>query len=317
MEYTWNYDALDGVYKNHKISGKLLKAAALKFVFIPFTSKVKEFGKKAGQTVTLMHYKPLAVPASPVLDERNRMPIDTLEMASNSITVREWGRGIQYTNLAQELSIFDPKASGQKALITQMNACMDNGAADAFKDAKICFIPTSLTGGTWDTDGTPSTVATSNLTKSHLGQIRDYMANDIHVPFYEGDHYVGIFATKGLRGLKDDRLIEAWNMYLREGDLLYKSELGRCEQIRLIENTNEDALSNGVGSGSILGEGVVFGDEAVSRVEAEAPELRADPNYQGDFGRMKAVAWYGIIAFGPTWATANDREAKIIRVCSA
>lgn len=314
--FTWTYDAEDGVYKNHAMSGKLLEMAARKFKFVPFTKKVDGFGKRQGESVSLFHYKPLSVPTSAVLEERTRIPIDKLDMGSRKITVSEWGRGVEYTNLAKELSAFDPEDGAQKALTDQLNACMDNGAAAAFKEAKICFIPTSLTGGTWDTDGTPSTTATVNLTKAHMGVIRDYLANDLHTPFYEGDHYVGLFATKGLRGLKDDRAIEAWNMYLRKGDLIFNSEIGRVEQVRLVEVTNEDALSNGVGSGSVLGEGIIFGDEAVSRVEVDFPHLRADPNYQGDFGRIKAVIWYGIVAYGITWDSADDREARVVRIAS-
>jgi hypothetical protein len=143
------------------------------------------------------------------------------------------------------------------------------------------------------------------------------MTNDLHVPFYTGNHYIGAFATKALRGLKDDRVIEAWNMYLRKGDLIYNSEVGQCESVRLIEVSRENALSNGVGTGSVLGEGVVFGDEAVTRIEVDFPHLRADPNFQGDFGRVKAVIWYGIVSFATTWNTATDFEAKIVRVTSS
>lgn len=314
---TWTYDAPDGVYKNHAMSGKLMEESAKKLVFVPFTQKVDGYGRHKGESVDLIHVKELDIPANNgQLDERTRIPIDSLEMGTNRITVKEWGRGVEYMNLFEQLSVFNPKQPIQKVLINQMSECMDNGAAAAFKEAKICFIPTSLTGGVWDTDGTPSTQALVNMTKDHLGVIRDYMANDLHVPFYEGDNYIGIFATKGLRGLKDDRVIEAWNMYLRKGDLIFKSEAGRCEQVRLIESVNAGALTNGVGSSNVLGEGVVFGDEAVARAEVDFPELRANPNYQGDFGRRKAVSWYGIIAFGPFWITANDREAKIVYVTS-
>lgn len=318
METTWTYDATDGVYKNHAISGQLLKAAARKMKMVPFTTKVDGFGKKMGESVTLVHYKELDVPTNyGQLDEQTRIPIDKLVMGKRAITVKEWGRGVQYTNLMEELSKFNPKEGAQRVLTNLMDKCMDIGVAAAFKTAKVIFIPTSLTGGTWDTDGTASTQALVNLTKDHMGVVRDYMANDLHVPFYEGDHYVGCFATKGLRGLKNDKAIEDWFKYLRKGDLIFKSELGRCEQIRLVEITHEDAFSNGVGASSVLGEGVVFGEEAVARVEVDFPHLRADPNARGDFGRTKAVAWYGIVSFGTFWDTANDQEAKIVRVSSS
>jgi len=315
--YTWTYDATDGVYKNHHISAKLLELAAEKFIFVPFTDKLPGYGKRMGETVNIFHYKETSEPTSAKLEERTRVPIDKLEMGTRAITIYEWGRGIEYTNLAQELSMFDPKQGAQKTLARQMGKVMDTAAATAFNEAKVIFIPTSLTGGTWDTDGTASTQATFNLTKAHLGTIRDYMTNDLHVPFYTGNHYIGAFATKGLRGLKDDRVIEAWNMYLRKGDLIYNSEIGQCESVRLLEVTHESALSNGVGTGSVLGEGVVFGDEAVTRIEVDFPHLRADPNFSGDFGRVKAVIWYGIVSFATTWNTATDLEAKIVRVSSS
>lgn len=314
---TWTFDAADGVYKNHALSEKLLEAAALNFRFVPFSQKVESFGKRQGESVTLFHYKELDVPNVATLREDGRVPIDKLEMGTRNITVSEWGRGVQYTSLNEQLAMFDPRSNAQKKLINQMQHVMDNACAAAFAEAKMCFIPTSLTSGTWDTDGTPSTTATANMTREHMGIIRDYMTNDLHVPFYEGDHYIGTFATKALRGLKQDKALEAWNQYLRKGDLIFKSEIGMVEAIRCIEINNESALSNSVGTGGVLGEGFVFGDEAVSRVEVDFPHLRADPNYQGDFGRIKAVIWYGVVSFGITWDTANDREAKIVRVTSA
>lgn len=316
MTTTWTFDAADGVYKNHKLSAGIMKAAALNFVFVPFTKKVDGFGKQQGESVTLPYWKPLDVPNSPVLSENNRIPIDKLSMGKRQITVEEWGRGVQYTNLMQELSALNPKDGAQAQLREQMEACMDNGAAAAFKEAQVRFIPTSLTGGTIDTDGSFSTQATHNMTKAHMGVLRDYMANDLHVPPFSGRDYVGIFTTKALRGLKDDGALEEWWKYLRRGEVIYYSEVGRVEGIRTVECNNENALSNSVGDGSVLGEGVVFGDQAVARVEAHTPELRADPNYQGDFGRIKAVSWYGIIKFAIYWDTANDREARVIYVGS-
>jgi len=314
---TWTYDAPDGVFKNHNLSTQLLEHAAQKWVFVGFTKEVPGGSqKKKGESITIPHYKSLDIPNSGVLEETGRIPIDKLELGTRQIVLSEFGRGVQYTHLMEELSVFDPKSGAQKVLDRQMGGSMDRAAAAAFKQAKVCFIPTSLSGGVWDTDGVASTTALQNMTKAHMGIIRDYMMNDLHVPPYEGNHFVGLFATKALRGLKDDNAIEAWHQYLQKGDLIFNSEIGQVEGIRLSEVNHEAALSNGVGSGACLGEGVVFGDEAVSRAEVETPHLRADPNYQGDFGRIKAVVWYGIVAYGITWDTANDLEAKVVYVTS-
>ena len=317
--YTWELDAATGVYKSHALSGDLLKLAALKFKIVPFTKKISKFVKRMGDTNTLPYYKAIAEPASAQLTEDIRIPIDQLQMGTYSITLKEWGRGAEYTSLAEELSLLSPNDGVQKVLRDQMNACMDKAAADAFTgtNAKLCFTPTSLTGGTMDTAGIHSVPALVNLTKDHLGVIRDYMANDVHTPTFDGDSYIGLFATKGLRGLKNDKVIQAFHMYLQKGDLLYRGEIGMVEQIRLIEITHETALSNGVGTGTVLGEGVVFGEDAVGRIEIDYPELRAQPNFQADFGRRHAVAWYGKVAFDVMFHSNTDREARIVRVGSS
>ena len=317
--FSWEFDAASGTYKNHHISGQLLMVAARQWKFVPFTGLEKSFGKGKGEYVTLVYYKPLSDPASAQLDEDIRIPIDQLQMSTTQIQIKEWGRGVEYTSLAEDLSKFGPKQGAQKALKDQMQQSMDVAAAGEFTgtNAKICFIPTSLTGGTWDTDGTPSTSASQNVTKDHIATIRDYMVKDLHIPFYEGENYVGLMSTKALRGLKDDSALVAWNMYLQKGDMLYRGEVGQVESVRFVEVTNESALSNSVGTSSVLGEGVIFGEDAVARIEIEFPHLRADPNYAADFGRRKAVAWYGTVAFGVKFQTANDREAKIVRICSA
>ena len=317
--FTWNHDAETGVYKNHHISGQLLKVAARDFKFVPFTQKESSYGKGKGESITLIYYKPIDQPTNAQLEEETRIPIDQLTSGKQTITIKEWGRGVEYTDLAKQLSKFDPGSAAQTALIDQMKEAMDNAAATEFTgtDAKLCYIPTSLTGGTMDTDGTASTSATVNFTKHHISAIRDYLIKDVHCPFYDGEHYMGLMSTKALRGLRDDKVIEAWNLYLRKGDHIYKGEIGQIENVRFIEVTNDTALSNATGTGSVLGEGVIFGKDAVARIEIEFPHLRAQPNYTADFGRRHAVAWYGTVAFGVKFPTATDREARIVRITSS
>jgi len=316
--FTWTFDAASGIYKNHALSGQLLKVAARAFKFVPFTKKEDSYGKGMGESITLIYYKPLTDPTSGQLEEHTRVPIDQLTMGKKQVTIKEWGRGVEYTDLAKQLSKFNPKDGAQEGLMDQMNQAMDVAAATEFvsTDAKIIFIPTSLTGGTWDVDGSPSTQATVNLTKHHLSAIRDYMIKDLHVPFYEGEHFIGLISTKAMRGLRDDKCIEAWNLYLRKGDHIYRGEIGQVESVRMVEVTNESALSNSVGAANVLGEGVIFGKDAVARIEIEFPHLRAQPNYTADFGRRHAVAWYGTVAFGVKFPTATDREARIVRIAS-
>ena len=95
--------------------------------------------------------------------------------------------------------------------------------------------------------------------------------------------------------------------------MLFRSEVGRIEGVRFIESNHARALGK-VGASSALGEGVIFGADAVAMAEAMSPELRAA--IPTDFGRLKAVAWYGILEFGIIWDTGNKGEAKVVHVGS-
>jgi N4-gp56 family major capsid protein len=316
--HNWQFDAALGVYKNHEISNDLLEVAVADTIVLPFTELVEGFGRGRGETINIMHVKELPQPADARLDEFTRVPIDKLVMGTRALTVAEWGRGVEYSDLARQLGKFDPKTYLQKRLKRQMTGVVDTAAANAFQstDAKLCFVPTTPTGGTFYTTGTPGAVAVAAMTFDHMGVLRDYMVATVHIPPYEGDHWVGIFSPKSLRGLRQDTLFQALHMYLNKGDFFYKSEIGMAENIRLVECNREQAFSNTAGSSTVIGEGVVFGDEAIARVEVEAPELRVSPNYQDDFGRKGAIAWVGTFVFGSFWDTATDGEAKIIRVTS-
>ncbi len=319
MAFNWKFDSDVGVYQNHTISNQLLLQSVAAMKIVPFTKPLAGFGKHKGQTVNIMHLHELADPTSIELEEGTRIPVDKLAYGNRTLTVVEMGRGIEYTNLAEQLSKFEPSSFLQKALTRQMDRGMDTAAAAAFQstDVKIMFIPSSLTGGTFETSGTPATVALANLTFDHMGVLADYLGGDIHCPPYEGDDFIMLACRKLLRGLKQDSLWQQIYMYLQKGDLFFKGEVGKAENIRCVQVDREAAISNTAGTSTVLGNGVVFGDEAVVRVEVEAPALYADPNYQSDFGRIKAVAWRGILKYGSVWNTSNDGEGKIIRITSA
>ena len=313
--FTWAFDAPSGTYKNSAISSKLRYAAIAEAKMMQFVKAEPGFGKHMGQTLNIYRWKNITVPTSAVLDENTKIPIDTLSMSSTSITIQELARGVEYTSLSQDLSKFDPESGAQKKLKDQMKLVLDSLAATAFKTAKVIFQPTSLTGGTWTTNGTPSVSALSNATIDHCGIIRDYMTDTLNVPYYCGEEYVGLASTKFLRGIKNDPNFIEWRKYIQPGDVLFKSEVGKVEGIRFVEVNNTAALSNSKGASGVLGEAVIFGDDGVAMIELQTPELRAA--IPGNFGLQKAVAWYGQLAFGLVWDTANSGEARVIRVTSS
>ena len=316
--YTWTTDVASGVYKNHIISKKLRRAAIVDTVFQQYVKVESGFGKHKGETMNLRRIKNLAIPTNARLSEQTRIPIDTFQTATNAITIAEWGRGVEYTNFAKDLESFDLDGEIGTALKRQLKVVTDNAAAAAFTAATnfVIAIPTGLSAVTWDTDGTPSTAATVNANVQLLGIIRDQMRDTYQIPFYEKNFYAGIASTKFLRGIKSDPDFQFWRQYLQPGDVLMNSEVGSVEQIRFAESNNTAALSNAKGTGSVLGEAVIFGEDAVVMVEVEPFELRAA--IPGDFGRFKAVAWVGVGEWGSPWAnTAVAGEIRIVRVTSS
>lgn len=310
--FTWTFSAPDGVYKNHALSRKLYMKALENSKFMDYVRGVEGFGRKKGESITLTRVSTITEPASAVLTETSRIPEDTFALSTVAITVQEIGRSVPYTSLSEDLSEFDIENPIQSRLMSQKTLVLDTLAATAFKATLVKYAPQGAAAATITTNGTPAT-ATSNLNVFHCEELRDYLFATLLTPPWDGNNYMGISATKGLRGIRRDPAWEQWFIYTQP-DAKQNFEVGRIENIRWIETNHANALSNAKGANSI-GEAVVFGEDAVVMAEAVSPELRlAQP---GDYGRSKGVAWYGVLAFGLVWSTANAGECRVIHVTSA
>lgn len=311
--FSWSFDAVTGVYKNHALSSDLRSAAVAQCNIMQFVTPEAGYGKKVGESITIVRISNIAEPTTGQIQEQELIPEDNLTMSSTAITVVEWGRSVPYTNLATQLGKFDPDSMVQKKLMEQMRLTMDTAAAGGFKAAQIVCEPTGVASINFDTAGAATQQATAGLNVYHLEQIRDYMFGTLHIPPYEGGDYIGLVATKSKRSVMSDPSFETWHKYT-DPSAKYNSEVGRMEQIRLMEINHSNALSNSLGAGGILGEGVFFGEDGVAMAVAEDPELRrAIPQ---DYGRRQGVAWYGILNFGLVWNTANAGEARVVHLSS-
>lgn len=311
--FTWTFDAPTGVYKSHAMSKKLWEASVESSVFVDHVRPIDGFGRKQGETVTLTRVANITEPLTAVLQEAIRIPEDDFALSVHSITVQELGRAVPYTNLADDLSEYDIENPIQRKLKEQMRLVLDTSAAAAYKRASVKYAPLTATTANVTFNGTFGAAATFNMNVFHVEEIRDLMYDTLQVPPLDNDDYIAIFRTRGLRGIKRDVAWQDWHRYT-DPTVKFNGEVGRLESIRFIETNHACALGN-VGTAAVLGEGVVFGEDSVAMAEAMSPELRAA--IPGDFGRSKAVAWYGILAFDVIWNTGNAGEAKIVHVGSA
>lgn len=316
--HSWVSDGPSGVYKNHDLSAKIRMASIKEAKFMQFVMPEPGYGKKKGESVTITRVSNVSVPSSDVLNELDAIPEDTLSLSTQAVTVSERGRAIPYSSLSLDLAHFDLENAIQKKLKDQLKLRMDIAAAAAFKEGKVLAIPAGVSSTTFDTDGTASTTAASNLNMYHVESIRDYMFSTLNIAPHSGDDYVCILSTQAKRGLVRDPDWIDWKKYT-DPAAKYNGEIGRIENIRFIESNHTGAsaaLSEDLGTGSVLGEAVFFGEDPVVMGVVEDPHLRAKES--ADYGRSKGVAWYGIYGFGQVWSdSANAGEARVVYVTSA
>lgn len=310
--FTWTFDAPSGTYKNHALSRELLYSALEQTVVSPFARAVEGFGRRMGESVTLMRVAALDDPSDATFLETERIPEDEFSLSTKQITVEQLGRAVPFSDFADLLSFFELENPIQRRLRDQMGKVLDRKAADAFKQAQVKYVPTGAATNTITTNGSFGDTATNNMNFFHVEEIRDYLFDTLHAPPLEGGDYVGIFRTKSIRGIKRDDDWEEWYKYTTPSQK-QSGEVGRIEGIRFIETNHANAFDN-VGTSDVLGEGVVFGEDNIALAEALTPELRvAMPE---NFGLSRAVAWYTVLKYDIIWDTGNPGEARIIHVGS-
>ena len=315
--HSWVNDGPSGVYKNHDLSSRIRMAAIQEAKFMQFVKPEEGYGKKKGENVTITRVSNVTVPSSDVLDELQRIPEDTLSLSTQAISVSERGRAIPYTKLSIDLAHFDLGSAIQKKLKDQLKLSLDKAAATAFKAGQILAIPTGVAATTFETDGAATNTAASNLNMYHVESIRDYMYGTLNIAPYMGDDYVCIMITLAKRGLMRDPAWVDWKKYT-DPAAKFNGEVGRIENIRFVETNYTSSLASGLGTGSVMGEAVFFGEDPVTMAVAEDPHLIAEENVGNDFGRSKSVAWYGIYGFGQIWSdSANAGEARVVYMTSA
>jgi len=311
-QQNWVNNAPSGVYQNHEISSKIRMASIKEAKFMQFVRPEEGYGKKKGEDITVTRVSNISEPTSDVLVEAVRIPEDTISLSTQAIAAEERGRAVPYTSLAQDFAHFDIGNAIQMKLKDQLKLMLDKAAAAKFKAGKILAVQTGVSEVTFETDGAVSNAGVTGLNMYAVEAIRDYMYQDLNVKPYSGDDYVAVIITQAARALKRDPAWVDWKKYT-DPEAKYNGEIGRIENIRFVETNNTNALSRNLGTGSVVGEGVFFGEDPVVMAVAKDPELRFEDNVGNDFGRSKSVAWYGIYGFGQIWSDSSS--AGEARVC--
>lgn len=329
---TWTLAQISSGFRTLvEVSKKVRHAAQPILRARQFVRSIDSFGKNRGDTVDIYRVPNTAeVESTTTIPDGDPIPTTTIGTSRRSVTVNQYGKAIPFTGMVEALAEVDVENEVVlKALRNHMAKSLDTLVINAFETSDLCFIPTGAASYVWDVDGTPSTAATSNITSYHLKQIIDSMMSGEYrdsdgtsratlrpTPFYEDDYYVALVSVKFLRGLYDDPDFEQVSRYANaEG--YYKGEIGRMPyyHTRFVLSNHTAAISNGVGTNSVLGEAIIFGEEPVVEATVTPEEIRE--KIPGNFGLDKALAWYYLGGFGKVWDASADSEEHVVRVTSS
>ncbi len=305
----WVWDAPTGTFKNHALSAKIRREAIADVQFMKFLRPEPGYGKHKGESITITRI--LQLPLAGRVSETDRLPSGRPAIQTKQVTVSQWGFKIPMTQFELDLAHFNMLNPFQAALRDQMSLTMDVMGADALKTTPYKYIPT-IAGGTFDTDGTPNTNADKNLGISDLRKLWDEMKGVLKVPTFRNGKYIGILSTRAARGLKNDPEYKDWLAHTTSAPLLTGQLPAVVENFALFESNHTDALEDLVGTSTVCGEAVFFGQDAGFTIEAQTPELRA--GIPEELGTFREVGWVGTIEAGLTWEVAA--QARVIHVTS-
>jgi N4-gp56 family major capsid protein len=294
----WLTGSLGGYLYSPKLSKQMREQAAPMFVFRNFVD-LSEKGLGANKGDRVPFSKRLRIDTrGGTLVETDTMPKNTIKFTTDSVPVTEYGNGVDYTGKLEALAEFNMKDQYQKGLVEDQKDAIDNAIATEFKRGMFKAVATSTSNTVFTSDGTATATQNADLSDKSVRDIVDYLMMAQTPKFKGGDHYIGILSVKSMRGVYD--YLQAVAQYTTP-EFRFKNEVGRYYGARHVAENN--ILVNTNGSGSVFGEALYFGDEAVVEAVAVPEELRYE---EEDLGRSKSLAWYSILGFKKMWDLTND-----------
>ena len=261
-------------------------------------------GKHRGQTFQWNVYGDTLVEGG-VLQEHLPMPTTKFAIGQGSVTIQEWGIGIEISSKVQALSEHDIRKIVFQTLRNNASRALDRGAHEQFDNTLLRYVATSGTAYNLDDDGTPTGNNNSELTPTHVKKITDLM-QERNIPVYDGENYVCVLRPSTMAAVRDG--IESLNSYTSEGWMrIMAGEVGKYSGVRFLTQTNVAAETNWT-TNAKSNAAYFFGADTVTEAVACPEELRADIG--SGYGREQGIAWFALLAFGITHADATSAETK-------
>lgn len=303
----WSVSTLGGYLSNSVLSKQIRHAAQPLMKFRQFVSPEPAIGKNRGDKVFFNKISNIST-AGGTLTETSTIPKRNYTIVQSTLTVNEYGNAVPWTLKAQVLADVQVPDLVKTVLRNDMAKVLDSAAAAEYKTSvyKAAVVNTATT--TFSTSGTASATSSGSMSDKTVRDVIDKLKT-LNVPRYDGNNYICIASTNSIRGLYD--FFEA-KIQQTSAKPLFNGEVGQYYGCRFVEETN--ILKNTLGSGSIDGEAVFFGGDAVREGIVVPEDIRID--IPKDFGRDQAIAWYYLGGFKIAWDFTNDSETRIIHLTS-
>jgi N4-gp56 family major capsid protein len=234
------------------------------------------------------------LPIGGALVENTPMSTQSLSTQQISITVQEYGNAISVSELLLQASFDDVMGSAAKLLGIDYAKTLDN------------TLRTVALGGTQvvyaGNKASRATVAAGDfLTSKELKDAVEILATQ-NAAKYNNDFYVLFVHPHHSRKLRDDGTFQNVISYGKQ----YAGEIGRIDDVVIIETTQMPILSGAGASGANVYQAVMFGENAYGLAIALPVEMRDGGII--DFGRTHNLAWYAIFGAG------RLLDANIVRI---
>jgi N4-gp56 family major capsid protein len=282
--------------------------------FRQFAQHKTELGTQPGNSITMLTFNNLSRGGR--LTEGTHMTTKAMGTSTQSVSVYEYGNAIAATEFLLRSSFVDVMANGTLLLANDAAWVHDN------EFRKVVYATPNVVYAGSNTSRAGLAVADKFDTAAIRDAVEQLATNK--APKFSGlgrDCYVCVAHPHQLRDLKDDTKWENASLYAGSMQL-FQGEIGRFDDVVFVETTMSPYLDasgdtwvdgeeqpdteDPTGKAFAVYQAAIFGADAYGYAEGLPIELR--DNGVTDFGRERALAWYGISGF----ARLNDNRLFVI-----
>jgi N4-gp56 family major capsid protein len=299
---------------NQKLSATMRAQNVGNFVYRQFVDKKDALGKGAGDVITFAKRMRIATAGTTVAETSTIQP-QAIKITKGTASVSEYGNKVSYSLKSDTLAMFSLKSEYGKGLMDDQAYVLDLAVYTALATTKFKAVCTNTGKAHINFTTTGTATATSAATYYTLANIRGIIdkAKTYKIPKI-GTMYICIGATNMISDIYDE--LQAVAQYA-DPEFRFKDEVGKYYGTRFIE---DNTIADTTAGGSALGEGFLFGDEAVAEAMALPEELRY---YEEEAGRFRYLMWLALIGYAKIWDRVADYAAdgngleRIIHITSA